>query len=1243
MRHVLRIRWRLLAVLASPLLAGCGRGPALPEWHEAGNHRWTLLEVEPGAPGFTLLDPARTRIDFVNTIDDGALLENRILANGSGVALGDYDDDGWTDVFFASINGKVALYRNLGGWRFEDATEEAGLARTDRHYTGTSFADFDGDGDLDLLVAAVGAPLTLYRNDGAGRFTDATGEAGLSEPRGGSTLALADVDGDGDLDLYVSNYKSRFAADLFSPQERSFDQVVQRTGDGFEVAPRFREHFRVRVDTFNRVVLKEERAEPDWFFLNDGAGHFERVPLTSGRFLDHTGAPLTEEPEDFGLAARFHDLNGDGAPDLYVCNDFEGADRVWINDGSGTFREAPPTAVRTTSLSSMGVDFSDLDRDGDPEILVVDMLSRDHRRRMKQVPPGASLAKAPGGVAAVLQVPQNVLLLNRGDGTFGQIGDFAGVSASEWSWTPIFLDADLDGHEDLFVSNGYRWEATNADVLEEAKLDVTGVPWEEEMQRYPRLETPNVAFRNNGDLTFEDVTEAWAFGAEDDISHGMAAADLDNDGDLDLVANRWDSPAALYRNEAGAPRLAVRLRGRAPNTQAVGAVIRVSGGPGGDQRKEVTAGGHYLSGSDPLYAFAAGSARELTVTVRWRDGTITEVEGAKPGRLYEIRQDAGTVAPPHPPAPAPQPFFVDASGQLGGHRHEESGYDDFVRQPLLSEMLSRSGPGVSWADVDGDGWDDLIVAGGRDGRPALFLNRQGILRPAPLGLPKTGFEGTAVLPWTENGRTRLLVGQSNFEHGGGVLPLTSLAPVAAVDLSAALRGSGAFQPITPPDSASVGPLALADVDSDGDLDLFVGARTIPGRYPQPATSKLFRNEGGRLVFDEANRGPLEAVGLVSAAVFSDLDGDADPDLLLARDWNSILVLRNEGGRFRDASRELGLADLLGRWNGIATGDLNADGRPDIVVTGWGRNTHRHATPERPIYLYSGDFDRDGTIDPVLAQQVDALGGIAPLQSLSRLSIAIPSVRRRAGTFARFAESTAEQVVGPYLARAERLEARTLEHTLLLSRTDGGYDVRPLPPEAQRSAAFSSAIADFDGDGHEDLFLAQNFFSTENGAPRIDAGTGLWLRGDGSGRLRALSPAESGVRAYGEQRGAALADFDGDGRLDLALAQNGAETRLYRNVRAQPGLRVRLRGPARNPTGVGAVVRAVYKGGGLGPAREVQAGSGFWSQNSPVQVLGDADRIAAVEVRWPGGEITRTVVPPGAREIDVRPGGDALVR
>lgn len=1224
----------LVALALVPALAGC-RAKATPPWHQDTGYRWRQLDVPSGKPGFTRMDASRTGIHFENSVSDSTLLGNRMFGQGAGVCLGDVDGDGRPDVFLARTEGPSKLYRNLGDWHFDDITASSGIATADRHATGCALVDVDGDGDLDLVLLATTGPNAIFINDGHGHFTERR-DLGLdSTGRGGTTVTLADVDGDGYLDLYVANYKAYSPADSSPPQSRTFSQTVYQDRPGhYAVRPEFARDYKLITRPDLGGMFLTMRGERDQFYRNDH-GRFVAESLTAGRFRGADGKPFAEPPESFALSAKFVDVNGDGAPDLYVANDFEDPDLFFLNDGHGVFRLASWSAQRQMSNSSMGVDVGDVNGDGLPDIFVTDMLSNDTHRLKTQLPAHTEAPKKPGDMESQPQLQRNTLFLNRGDGTFAEVSNYAGVQASGWSWSTMLMDVDLDGWQDILVANGHLWDLMDGDTQERLQNRTTDVMWRRQRWEFPKLALKNVAYRNRGDSTFEDVSEQWGFGTEADVSHAMAAADLDGDGDLDVVVNRLGAPALLLRNNTSAPRIAVRLIGDAPNTMGVGAKIKVVGGPAPIEEHEVVAGGLYLSHSDYLASFATGSATAVTIEVDWRDGRRTTIEHAAPNRLYEISQSAATKPPARDTTrAAPQPLFEDVTSLLGGHTHTENTFDDWGRQYLLPDALSELGPGVAWFDADRDGAEDLIVGTGKGGHIAVFHNEHGrfIVEPSRSALAAADY--TALLGFAEDGATRLLAGVSTWEARSDSEMLAQPAAVSFAFSGGAL--AAAATPLVGSHRAATGPIALGDYDGDGRLDLFIGSRAIPMHYPDAPSSGLFHNAGGgHFVLDTANSALLAGIGMVTSAMFADMNGDGHPDLVLARDWGSIVLLLNDGhGHFAIAPDSWGLAKWTSRWNGLAAGDLDGDGRLDLVATSWGRNTATQVDSTRPLYLVHGPFGAAGEDEMLLAQNDKRIGGLAPLNGFPRVRIAMPDVASRIHSFAAYADATIQQVLGADSSRAQRLSVTTLDHMAFLNRGDH-FEAMPLPSESQLAPAFYAGIADFNGDGFEDVFLAQNFSPTAAGTPRYDAGRSILLIGDGTGRLVPLSAAQSGLTVYGDQRGAAFADFDGDGRLDLAVSQNGALTRLFKNRGAKPGLRIRLQGAPSNPDGIGAQVRVVYAAGKMGPVREVQAGSGYWSQNGAVQVFGLAGPPIAVWVRWPGGAVSRTAVPLGAREVRVK--------
>lgn len=1029
----------------------------------------TRLNVpQNGRTGFTLLTPEQTGIRFTNQLGYTRSEQNQNLLNGAGVATGDVNGDGLVDLYFCNLEGPNGLYLNKGNWKFEDVAAASGAACTNQTPRGTTMADVNGDGHLDILITSLSGPNALLLNDGKGHFTDVTQSAGLVHNKaGGHTVALADVEGDGDLDLYVANYGENSIL-------RSGGDISVRTVGGKPVVSG-RHAARLKIINGRFVEL----GQPHVLYLNDGKGVFAAVPWNTGTFLNEAGKPLKSAPMDMGLSAMFRDVNGDNAPDLYVCNDFQSPDRFWINDGKGAFRLIEPLAIRSTCHFSMGVDFADIDRDGRDDFIVCDMLSRIHALRMRQM--GAT-NPGPEEVGEVMDRPQirrNTLYWNRGDGTYAEMASFAGVDATDWSWSVVFLDVDLDGYEDLLVSNGHAYDTQDLDMHEKAPEPTPqgrGMRPAKRLKDFPSLETPNVVFRNRGNLTFEEMGKTWGFNSSN-VSHGISLADLDNDGDLDVaVSCLWKAPL-IYRNESSAPRLAVRLKGKAPNTRGIGAKIKVTGGAVPTQTQEMISGGRYLSGDDAMRVFAAGS-NPMTIEVTWRNGKQSIVKEALPNHLYEIDEGGSVERGARSAARGTAPLFKNVS-ELVNHRHEAPPNKDLEQQPLLHRQVTERGPEVTWKD----------------------------------------FKVTSAL------------------H--------------------------AF---------------------------------VAGRYPESAPYQI-----GSI--------PVNA-GLVNDAVLSDLNADGSPDLVLACEWGPIKVFRND----KEVTAELGLDKFVGWWQAVTTGDLNGDGQMDIVAANWGLNG---SYGKEPIALHYGDFDGNGTMD-LFETYFDAqLGRMVQRRDLQYVSAGLPLMRLKYPTHLAYSQATVESILKEW-PKAQKLEANTLA-TMVFFNRGGKFQAVALPDQAQWAPAFGVNVADFDGDGHEDIFLSQNFFATRPEEPRLDAGRGLLLRGSGDGKLQPMSGDESGIKIYGEQRRSAVADYDGDGRADLLVTQNRKATQLFHNETAKPGLRVRV-------NAIGATIR-LKAGEKFGPARAVhQAGA---------QVMSLPEPATHVWVHWPGGKTALSEIPAGAKEIELK--------
>ena len=1215
-RVLLRVGIGLLAVLVSGLAATVPGGAGVPSPSTPGLVAHALKPAPGGRPGFTRIDPRQSGLLFTNRLEGDAFLTNAVANNGSGLAVGDLDGDGRPDIYLCALQGPNRLFLNRGDLRFEERAIGA-AACPDQLSTGAVMADVDGDGDLDLLVNGIAAGTRLFLNDGKGNLSEVA-ESGLSRSATPMSMALADIDGDGDLDLYCAHYSDLVAladptVQVSVSQEGGVARISQVNGQP-ATHPRWLGRFTVGPDG---SVL--ELPETDGLYRNDGGGRFTLLTQVPGTFLDDQGRPM-DPPRDWGLGVQFRDLDGDRFPDLIVSNDNGSPDRFWINTGRGSFRAIAPEAVRHGSRSSMGLDVADIDRDGRDDIFIVDMMARDHAIRMRHAGRGGPGSTPPEPVEVRPVFNRNSLFMARGPGSYVETALMAGIAASDWSWCPAFIDVDLDGLEDLLITNGFDQDVLDQDAPEAfRRRKWTPDQVRRHRQFYPRWRTPNAAFRNLGSGRFEPAPGAWGFAATE-VCHGMALADLDGDGDLDVVVNAFNAPAQVHRNNASAPRVAVRLRGRGTNRHGIGSRILWTGG-GLTQSQEVLAGGRYLSGEPPERVFAAlaPSGKGHSLEVRWRSGAVSRFEGLAGDHRYEIEEPASPGPAVEQPSAPPEPHFSEWPGWVPPV-HSEAQFDEFSRQPGLPGRVTRNGPVVSAYDFNGDGWEDLLLGAGRGGRLSVFANQQGrsLLRLDGAGVAPG--DHTALVGWDNGqGNHQFLVGISNEESASGEPSLIQVfSPTAAPTL-------------LPVGRASLGPVVLADIDQDGDLDAFVAGRGVPGRFPEAASSLCLRNDRGTLVPADEWSLPFRDLGRVSGAVFFDADNDGDSDLALSLEWGSLRIFLNQGARFVDASEAWGLKDHTGIWNCLAVGDFDGDGRMDLVAGNVGRNTEYELVQPARMALVSGEWLGEGALQVVETWE---RGGVwRPFRDRNWLSTVFPDLAQRFPTHQAFGEATETSLLEGRPGRVRRCEASELESAVFLNR-GGRFERRALPREAQESPVSAIGVADLDGDGFEDLVLAQNRTERLGAITRDDAGRGLWLRGTGAGGFRAVPDGESGIRCEGDQRGVAVVDLDQDGRLDLAISQNQGPTRLYRNTRARAGLRVRLQGPVANPSGIGAQLCLRHADGSEGPLKTVLAGSGSGGQDGWAPVLALPKPAVELQVRWPGGRRQAVPVGPADRSISV---------
>jgi hypothetical protein len=1214
------------------LQTGCSRTTVYRKynykWIQEEGYKWANLpNFRAHHAGFKKLSSSRTGIYFQNNLTIKDIHKNRIYLNGSGVAVGDVNGDGLPDIYFARLDGPNKLYENEGNFRFKDIADSARVADAESFSTCVVFADVDGDGDLDLIVGSIADSIKLYINDGKGHFT-LEKNSGLGKSHGAMTMALADIDGDGDLDLYIANYKNASVLDKFNLMNLTWEKTVKQQYKGpnhkYTLKTPYKKYFTI-LKRKGKPPQRRQIGHKDELFLNDGDGVFSKVTNLKKRFLDANGDPVGLK-RDWGLTAKFFDINQDGLPDLYVCNDYWTKDRIWINQGDGIFKAENPLAVRNISFASMAVDFADINRDGYWDYFTTEMLSPDHEEKLRQFIP---LDPYPDSIEQSNYQPQynrNSLYLNEGDNTFAETAYYSGLAANGWSWSPRFMDVNLDGYPDLIITTGYSYDVQDLGdqkkwrtVLKRSARKGNARKHSSYIGIYSPLKLPNKIFRNMGNLRFKDVSKKWGFDGKN-VAQGLAVADLDHDGDMDLIMNRLNEKAAIYENKATAPRIAVRLIGHAPNTQAIGATVKLISGPGdpAPQMREVEEGGDYLSDSDTQLMFAANKNNpDQIFKITWPDGKRSRIDSVKANRIYEINENIIAKKPTKSDIDSRnnKTVFKDVSGKINNYQHHEDSYDDFIVQPLLPIKLSQEGPDVSWIDYNGDGYPDLFISSGRGGKLAVFKNEEdGQFTRVSLEklTKKTLADQTAILGWRTKHGTMIVVGNANYEMADIKAPSARYYLISNEKIIMKDSIPGIF--------STTGSLAAIDYNHDGTIDLFVGGRFVPTQYPVDATSRLFKNINGHFVLDKANAKLLKNIGMVTGAVFTDYNQDGWSDLLISTAWETLKLFENDHGRFHNVTKQVGLNKYKGWWNGVATGDFNNDGYPDIVATNWGKNSSYQLDTGHPLKMYYGDFDNDGRMDIIDSYYDPDLHAYVPRRQLNTYSSISNSFFGGVVDNKQFARSSVKDILGHNLNQRHIKEINTLQSMVFINERGKHFVAQPLPEQAQLSVAFDASVGDYNNDGNEDIFLSQNFFDVPPKVSRQDAGRGLLLKGDGHDQFKVIPGQISGIKVYGEQRGEAFGDFNRDGKVDLVVSQNGETIKLYENQISKAGISVQLEGPPANRDAIGSSIRLIYTDGTKGPRREIQAGSGYWSQNSSIQVMGykASSKPIAIIVKWPNG-------------------------
>jgi enediyne biosynthesis protein E4 len=1115
-----------------------------------------------------------------------------------GIAIGDVNGDGRPDIFISSGPYNNRLYRNDGNFTFEELGAIAGVASTNAWANGCAMADVDNDGDLDIYVCHYDHPNALYINDGTGHFKDQALARGLDFHDASLMPAFCDFDKDGDLDVYVVTVRYYWPT---GRPENGIKSAHYEDGS-WKVLEPFDKYFTLELgDPATPAEWDyKERARPDKFFRNNG----------DGTFTDATQDVGIPETNTFGNAAIWWDYDEDGWMDLYVSNDFQEHDFLYRNNGDGTFTESIREATPHTPWFSMGSATGDLNNDGHMDALIGDMAATTHYAAKVNMGSMGTFAHFLD-TSEPRQFMRNALYLGTGTRRLLEAGELSGLAHTDWTWAIKLSDLNNDGRLDAYITNGMSRHFGNADVTPPSHRDLIGNTIWDMFIDQPKRTEKNLAYRNEGDLNFVPVSHAWGLDHLG-VSFAAAAGDLDGDGDLDLVTANLDEADHLYRNGSiEGHRLVVSLRGVTVNRFGIGSKVEIQ-----------TSAGTQIRVLPPQQGFNFGlgdADRIQRLVVTWPGGKQQTYTDVPVDQHLTITEQGSTDADHGAPV---RPWFT-LSDSLKFAIHRDTLYDDFADQPLLPNKLSQLGPGVSFADINADGFPDVFLPGAAG--QAGELHRNG---------GKGSFRWSSVRALGVHKQSEDLAGLFFDADGDGDDDLFCSTGSAEWDAGSDVyrnrlylnNGQGSFEHApegTLPELLdSSGAAVAVDFDRDGDLDLFVGSRVKPKAYPLSSSSRLLVNEGGRFTdATERNAPGLLDAGLVSGACWSDADGDGWVDLLLAVDWGPIRFFKNVEGQLVERTSEAGLAERTGWWNGIASGDVDHDGDIDYLVTNLGLNNKYHPKEALPTVMFYGDFENDGK--PQLVEATFKEGKLLPVRGRSCSSSAMPFIAKKFPTYHDFAMASLPEIYeAEKLDESVKVSVNDARSGLLINDGHAGFRFEPFSMAAQTSPGFGAVMTDVDADGHVDLAFVQNFYHPQRETPRYGGGLGVVMQGGGDGSFRVVTPKASGLSLPLDARGLAYGDINNDLRPDLVASVNNGPLQVFLNQGSSSAYQpvvIRLKGHAGNPHAIGA--RVTVEVNGLPPqTAEVQAGGGYLSQSVPELFFGagPSKRIDRIVVRWPDG-------------------------